>query len=84
MIANIIDDRKRHFRFLKINAVVEATWHDNSVEDADQILKASGGPSYEQREHITLASAIRWADSFLAPVTLYLYEEDDGIYPVNV
>ena len=38
------------------------------------------GPVYEEREHIPLHEAITWAHSFDAPVTLYVYYEDGGIY----
>jgi hypothetical protein len=66
---------------MKVNAIVEPTWHDNSCEDADQAPKHDHDPMYEEREHITLNEAIRWAESFSSKVTLYLYDEDDGIYP---
>lgn len=36
MLTNIIDHRKRPYRFKKINAVIEPTRHDNTVKDADQ------------------------------------------------
>ena len=34
-IVNVIDRRKRPYRFLKINVIVEATWHNNLTKDAD-------------------------------------------------
>ena len=81
MITNIIDKRKRRYRFLKINAIVEAAWHDNVVKDADQAPSAKmDGPLYEEREHIALSDAITWATAFAEPVTLFLYDEDAGIY----
>ena len=46
----------------------------------DQIEGADEGPNYEQREHIALAEAVTWAMQFSAPVTLYIYDEDGGIY----
>lgn len=79
-VTNIVDRRKRKYRFLKINAVIEAAWHDNGCHDADQISNDGDGPSYDQREHITLADALAWANAFTVPVTLYVYDEDDGIY----
>lgn len=82
MIYNVIDRRKHPYRFLKVNAVVEATWHDNSCKNADQI-EVRSGPAYEEKEHTTVVEAIHWANRFPAPVTLYLYDEDDGIYPVH-
>lgn len=82
-IANLIDSRTRPYRFKEINAVVEATWHDNIRFDADTakaFSKKDDGPRYDQREHITLNEAINWASSFKQDVTLYLYDHDDGIY----
>ena len=78
-IANIVDRRKRTYRFQKINAIIEAAWHDNSCPGADR-LPNDGGPDYSEREHITLSDAVSWAESYSTPVTLYLYDEDDGIY----
>jgi hypothetical protein len=79
MLTNIIDNRKRPYRFLKVNAIVEATWHDNRVKDADQSM-VDDGPSYAEKEHITVTEAVVWANSFQNPVTLYIYDEDQGIY----
>lgn len=79
-IINIIDGRKRRYRFLKINAVIEAAWHDNSVKDSDRSDSVLGGPDYDELEHITFAAALAWGNSFEAPVTLFVYDEDGGIY----
>jgi hypothetical protein len=81
-IVNVVDSRKRKYRFLKINAIVEAAWHDNSCDDSDPI-ESRDGPDYEQREHISLEDAIAWANAFEAPVTLYIYDHDGGIYSAN-
>jgi len=81
-IVNIIDGRERPYRFLKINAIVEAAWHDNGCKDADQV-DGKEGPDYEEREHITLEEAIAWANSYSEPVTLYVYDEDGGLYPLE-
>lgn len=82
---NVIDHRKRPYRFRKVNVVVEAAYHDNSVADADQIDHPATlhetQPDYEEREHITVHEAIQWANNFQNPVTLYIYDEDAGIYP---
>ena len=81
MITNIIDKRTRRYRFLKINAIVEAAWHDNTVKDADQAPPSEkDGPLYEEREHILLSDAVTWATAFAEPVTLFLYDEDAGLY----
>ena len=82
-LTNIIDSRKRPYRFKKVNAVLEPTCHDNSVTDADQVDGGYPGVGYDEKEHITVASAIAWACLHEAAVTLYLYDEDDGIYEVG-
>jgi hypothetical protein len=80
MITNIIDKRKRPYRFLKINAIVEAAWHDNTAKDADQAPSCENDdPAYEEREHIPLSEAVTWASAFAEPVTLFLYDQDAGI-----
>jgi len=81
-ITNIVDRRKRHHRFETVNAIVEAAWHDNLVNDSDQVEQPANddGPVYDQREHISLAEAVEWAMSFKQQVILYLYNKDDGIY----
>ena len=79
-IANIIDRRKHPYRFAKINAVVEPTYHDNSIDDADKVKPGYAGVGYDEREHITMADAIVWAGSFAEPTTLFIYDHDDGIY----
>lgn len=80
MLANVIDHRKRKFRFLKVNVVAEATWHDNRGKDTDYSDPALGGPAYEEFEHIALNDAIVWAQEQTAPITLFVYDEDGGIY----
>lgn len=78
MISNIIDRRKRPYRWKSINAMVEATSHDNSCSDSDQ---ADGGPDdvvYDQREGVSLEYAIAWANSLPGSVTLFLYDEGRG------
>lgn len=83
-IANIIDRRKRPYRFIKINAVMEPTQQDNSATDADRLEPLDHDHiGYDEKEHITLAAAVTWANSFPFPATLYLYDHDAGIYPVK-
>jgi hypothetical protein len=79
VIVNIIDRRKRPYRFLTVNAIVEAAWHDNRCLDSDRVDDKSG-PNYDEREHIPLADAITWAGTFDGSVTLYIYDQDSGIY----
>lgn len=76
-IVNIIDRRKRPYRFYTINAIIEAAWHDNACKDSDQIDDVCG-PDYDEREHIQLHEAINWANGIDAPVTLYIYDQDGG------
>ena len=85
-LINIIDNRRNQYHFTKINAIVEAAWHDNSCKGADQVPKppkGNDGPDYEEKEHVSLAYAIGWADTFANPVTLYIYDQDGGIYPLH-
>jgi hypothetical protein len=82
-IANIVDHRKHKYRFVKINAVVEPTCHDNSLADSDQVEWNYKGIGYDEIEHVTLADALAWAQSFMHPVTLFIYDHDGGIYVVR-
>lgn len=83
MIVNIVDHRKRKYRFACVNAIVEAAWHDNSCKDSDQIKGSDVGPDYAEKEHISLVDAIKWGNSFDEAVTLYIYDKDGGIYIVR-
>jgi hypothetical protein len=78
MIWNIIDHRKRPYRWKRINAIVEATSHDNSCSDGDQAESSPDDIVYDQREGISLADAVAWADSLPGGVTLFLYDEGCG------
>ncbi|MDB5440873.1 MAG: hypothetical protein JWM33_3300 [Caulobacteraceae bacterium] len=80
MIWNIIDSRTRPYRWASINAIIEATWHDNSVADTDIAPSApvENEVTYEQREGISLHEAISWANNQSCPVTLYLYDLGRG------
>jgi hypothetical protein len=81
MIWNVIDCRKRPFRWKKVNAIIEATWHDNTVADSDSAPPSSINTEvvYEARECISLHEAIGWANNQTCPVTLYLYDEGGGV-----
>lgn len=78
MIFNIIDSRARPYRWREVNAIIEATSHDNGCHDADQQPPTDHDLTYDQRENITLAEAIAWASSEPSPVTLYLYDKGAG------
>jgi hypothetical protein len=80
-ITNVIDRRKRPYRFLKINAVIEPTRHDNRCKDADQAAGEDQWMGYDEREHISLSEAVEWAASVPDEITLFLYDEDGGLYP---
>ncbi len=88
MICNIIDKRSHRYRWKKVNAIAEATWHDNICEDSDQTPEIVSETHIEYREMIgvSLSKAIFWASAFPYPVTLYLYDENEGInivpYPI--
>ena len=81
MIWNIIDRRKHNYRWLKVNAVIEATWHDNTCMDSDIAppVRPEDEIMYEEREAVTLQEAVCWANAQSCPVTLYLYDEGCGI-----
>ena len=79
MICNIVDSRKRRHRWRRVNAVIEATSHDNCVDDADEQPETADDILYEERKHVSIAEAVAWANSQPSPVTLFLYDEGDGI-----
>jgi hypothetical protein len=74
MISNIVDRRARPFRWKRINAIIEAVEHDNSVADADHAPEALPHDviDYDQREGVTVKEAVDWANQQRCPVTLYL------------
>jgi len=77
MIWNIIDNRKRPYRWKSVFAVIEATWHDNSCLDSDDApqLYDEAEVVYDKRASVTVAEAVQWAESHGSPVTLYLYDD---------
>jgi hypothetical protein len=81
MLCNIIDRRERPYRWRRVNAVIEATAHENGVKDGDAMPESSDDVVYEQRESISLEVAVAWANEQAASVTLFLYDEGDGIMP---
>lgn len=83
-ILNIIDHRKRPYRFMKINAVIEPTRHDNACKDSDHANGADKWIGYDEQEHVSLNDAIKWAAGCPDEVTLYIYDEDSGIYPIPI
>ncbi|MEK6637076.1 MAG: hypothetical protein AABY88_03220 [Pseudomonadota bacterium] len=80
MIWNIIDHRKRVYRWKLVNAVIEAVEHDNSCADADQApdYDVMEVIDYDQKEGVSVSEAIKWANQKNCPVTLYLYDNGSG------
>lgn len=74
MLANIIDHRKNRYAAQRINVVIEAAWHDNSIEGADQ-YPTDTGPDCDSVRDISLMEAVALAlTDFRGPVTLFLYD----------
>ena len=85
MILNVIDRRRRPYRWRKVNAIIESTWHDNGCADGDE-AEDDGGDNdilYDQREDISLTDAIAWANAQADGVTLYIYDVGDGTTAVG-
>jgi hypothetical protein len=82
-IWNIIDRRKRPHRWKAITAIMEPTYHDNSVAGADEVEEATSDTVYDQRAEISVADAVTWVQSLPFPATLYLYDLGDGINVVH-
>ncbi len=74
MIWNVVDRRRNRYRWAKVHATVEATWHDNSVSGADQAPATTSEleVTFDERKDISLSEAIIWANSQTCPVTLYI------------
>ncbi len=79
MIRNIIDKRERPYRWKRVNAIIEPTWHDNCCQDSDQAEETDPhAVVYEQREGVSLAEVVTWANARPYAVTLYLWDEGRG------
>jgi hypothetical protein len=78
MIWNVIDRRTSPYRWERINAVVEPTWHDDNCRDADRAEPCDGEIDYDERNSISVFEAISWAHGLPFPVTLYIYDESSG------
>lgn len=80
MIRNIIDCRNRPYRWTRINAIIEATEHDDTCVDADEAPEAK--PLFridcQERECLSIEEAILWAHQARYHVTLYLYDVGRG------
>lgn len=80
MIRNIIDSRNRPYRWKRINAIIEATEHDNACADADKAPASDPTIAvyYDERECLSIEEAVTWAHQARCHVTLYLYDEGEG------
>ena len=76
ILCNIVDDRTRKHRWANVDAVIEATWHDNKNGDSDQapVVNDSTYVLYEDRLGISVEEAVTWAVAASCPVTLFLYD----------
>lgn len=82
MIVNIVDRRSNPYRWKIIDAVFEASWHDNALHDAGhQLEPESREPSYGARKHLSLTEAVTWASAVSGSVTLYLYDAGSNAVP---
>ncbi len=80
MIWNIIDGRKRRYRWKEVNAVIEAIENDQSVDDTDTFDEENElAPIYLERKDVSLNEAVQWAEAQPGKVTLYIYDKGDGI-----
>jgi hypothetical protein len=77
VITNIVDQRKRRHRWKRVHVVAEATWHDNSVTDADQAAPGDESVDYDEMDDVTLAHAIVWGQGLPGEVTLFIYDASD-------
>lgn len=78
MICNIVDRRTQPYRWREVNAIIEATSHDNACENADQQPPTDDDVIYDQLENVTLQEAVAWANAEPGAVTLYLYDQGAG------
>jgi hypothetical protein len=75
MICNVIDNRTRPYRWRRIDAIIEATSHDNACADSDQQPESQDDLVYSERKGISLGEAIAWANDAPSSVTLYIHDE---------
>jgi hypothetical protein len=86
MIWNIIDSRGNRYRWARVHAIIEATWHDNRVSGADQapISSAENEVTFDERVDVSVAEAIQWANAQPCPVTLFLRDKEEPKSPADV
>jgi hypothetical protein len=81
-ITNLIDDRKFKYRWKKVCAVAEPTWHDNHCKNADQAVSENLWFGYDDIEDVSVAEAIKWAETKPGDTTLFLYNPEQ-IYHID-
>lgn len=87
MIWNIIDRRTNKYKWKKVDAIVEPTWHDNKLnpkltkaghdkvpKKVIKLFETKAGIGYEEQQNLGIDQAINWATTMKYPVTLYLYD----------
>ncbi|WEK40401.1 MAG: hypothetical protein P0Y50_02005 [Candidatus Brevundimonas colombiensis] len=80
MITNILDRRIHIHEWRSVDAVAEATWHDNAPpgtqhhDNADATASIKLGDTMSSRSGISVTDAIAWAQQYPDEVTLYLYD----------
>jgi hypothetical protein len=75
-----MDRRTRRYRWKKITAIVEPTYHDNAVQGSDQSEPPEHTFStYDQKEEISVAEALDWASALPYAATLYFYDLGGGM-----
>jgi hypothetical protein len=79
MLHNIIDRRKRPYRWREIDVIAEATWHDNAIPGSDYAERNDSEPSLATQKSISLADAVIWASRFPVPMTLYIYDAGSSV-----
>ncbi|MBS0547726.1 MAG: hypothetical protein JSR24_08260 [Proteobacteria bacterium] len=83
MILNFVDHRRSIYKWKKVDAVVEPTWHDNKCVGADAADPCKGENDYEVRQNISVADAIAWASGLPFDVTIYLWDAGAAMEPVS-
>jgi hypothetical protein len=75
MLCNVIDNRSRRYRWRRVEAILEATSHDNGCADSDAVEPADDELLFDRRDGLSVAEAVAWADAQPGMVTLFLYDE---------
>ena len=75
MLCNIIDRRAHPFRWRRIEAILEATSHDNGCADSDPVMPSDDDLLFDKRDGISVAEAVAWANAQPGMVTLFLWDE---------